>query len=175
MTIAQYIQSLKGKLEELEQNFFPLVLAAETYKAEASDRIWNQGLNSDSQSMISVSPYSTKPLYINPDRLPRKAGSNVGKRGTPIESSYFSGGYSQMKSEVGRPPAELIGTLRSDFVSTQFVTSGMKLQISVSKNESAGKVAGLQNKYGRIFYPTEEELKTMGEVIAFETAQFLNA
>lgn len=175
MTIAEYTQSLRSKFEELEQNFFPLLLAAETYKAEASDRIWDKGLNSDNQSMISVSPYSTKPLYINPDRLPRKAGSDIGKRGKPIESSYFSGGYNQMKAEVGRPVAELIGTLRSDFVSTPFVASGLKLQISVTKDESAGKVAGLQKKFGRIFYPTEQELQMIGDVIAFETAQFLNA
>ena len=47
--------------------------------------------------------------------------------------------------------AELIGTLRSDFVSTQFVASGLKLQISVTKDESAGKVAGLQKNIVEYF------------------------
>jgi hypothetical protein len=173
MTIEQYTQSLRAKFDELESNFFPLQIAAETYKADASVRIWDQSKNSADQDMLSVSQYSNKPAYIRD--LPRKAGSDTGKTGKPITTSYFSGGYGQMKQEVGRPPVELFGTLRSDFVSTPFVSESLRIKIGVSKDESAGKIAGLQKKWGLIFYPTPEEINTIANVIAFETAQFLNA
>lgn len=198
MTIAEYTQSLTSKLEELEQNFFPLLLAAETYKADVEVRIWDEHKNSEGVNLLTASPYSTKPIYINPENLPRLAGTFVGKRtGTRvkpskkalnvgakrevIKSAYFSEGYGQMKSEIGRPPVELFGFMRSSFAASSITLSGSKLKVkwgAISEEtieQISGKAEGLQKKYGQIFYPTEQELKTMGEVIAFETAQFLNA
>ena len=130
-------------------------------------------------------------MYINPVNLPRLAGTFVGKKsGTRvkpskkalnvgakrevIKSAYFSEGYGQMKSEVGRPPAELFGTLRSDFASSPIVLNGSKVVISVSRDKSAEKVEALEKKWGEMFQPTEQELQDIVDTVLFETLKYLN-
>jgi hypothetical protein len=59
-------------------------------------------------------PYSTEPMYASVARykgLVRLGGEKT-KSG---KSKYFEGGYSQLKSESGRPPIELTGSLKNSF------------------------------------------------------------
>lgn len=59
-------------------------------------------------------PYSTEPMYASVARykgLVRLGGEKT-KSG---KSKYFEGGYSQLKSESGRPPIELTGSLKDSF------------------------------------------------------------
>jgi hypothetical protein len=58
-------------------------------------------------------PYSTEPMYAS---VARYKGVRLGGQKTESgKSKYFEGGYSQLKSESGRPPIELTGRLRDSF------------------------------------------------------------
>lgn len=58
-------------------------------------------------------PYSTEPMYAS---VARYKGVRLGGQKTESgKSKYFEGGYSQLKSESGRPPIELFGRLRDSF------------------------------------------------------------
>ena len=58
-------------------------------------------------------PYSTEPMYAS---VARYKGIKLGGQKTESgKSKYFEGGYSQLKSESGRPPIELTGRLRDSF------------------------------------------------------------
>ena len=58
-------------------------------------------------------PYSTEPMYAS---VARYKGVKLGGQKTESgKSKYFEGGYSQLKSESGRPPIELTGRLRDSF------------------------------------------------------------
>lgn len=169
----QYKQVLLGRLNQLYQNFYPLQIAVSNLKADQAVRIWDESKNSAGQDLKSFG-YDTTPAYIAPDKLPRKAGSNVGKRDLPIKTLYFPGGYAEMKRAVGRPPVELFGLLRNDFVNTNVTGQGMKVQISVSSQENAGKAEGVQKKYGKLFLPTEDEMDTLKVILKDEIIKAIN-
>ena len=58
-------------------------------------------------------PYSTEPMYAS---VARYKGIRLGGEKTKSgKSKYFEGGYSQLKSESGRPPIELTGSLKDSF------------------------------------------------------------
>ena len=174
MTVKEFTDKMSSRISDLEKEYKPLLYAAESFKADAAARIWEQSLNSNGSSLLSVSGYSTTPMYSSAKSLPRKTGNNKGKTGKPIQSEYFSGGYAQMKAAVGRPPAELFGTLRSDFASSPVILNGSKVVISVSRNESAEKVVALEKKWGEMFQPTEQELQDIVDTVLFETLKYLN-
>jgi hypothetical protein len=59
-------------------------------------------------------PYSTEPMYASVARY--KGLVRLGGQKTESgKSKYFEGGYSQLKSESGRPPIELTGSLKNSF------------------------------------------------------------
>ena len=83
------------------------------------------GSNSDGQK-LPTKPYSTTPIYVSPRSL-RNAPSKfkVGKRGEPIESLYFPGGYAQLKQGTSaKLPLELTGRLKGGFLSEEAPTDG---------------------------------------------------
>jgi hypothetical protein len=93
----------------------------------------------------------------------------VGKRGEPIESLYFPGGYAELKKGTSRKlPLELTGKLKGGFLTSEVITEGLEAAITVPASE-LGKIEGLETKYGIIFLPTKEEQEAMLE----EHAQLL--
>ena len=134
------------------------------------------GSNSDGQK-LPTKPYSTTPIYVSPRSL-RNAPSKfkVGKRGEPIESLYFPGGYAQLKQGTSaKLPLELTGRLKGGFLSEEVITEGLEAAIALPASE-AGKVKGLETKYGPIFQPTPEEQAEMLEEHAQQLVeQIINA
>lgn len=169
VNIEEYISTLRGRVDALLTDFQPLRIAVSGFISDATERIWDQSKNSAGQDLLSVSPYDTNPIYVSPDRLPRKSGSNIGKRDKEIRSLYFSEGWSEVKAEVGRPAAELFGTLRSDFANAEIVGQGTKFQVKLKQEENIGKAKGLQKKYGKLFLPTKEEKERLLAAIKDET------
>lgn len=92
---------------KLEKNFYEAVLNLHDSMVE---RIFkeNKDINGNKPK-----PYSTEPMYAS---VARYKGVRLGGQKTESgKSKYFEGGYSQLKSESGRPPIELFGRLRDSF------------------------------------------------------------
>jgi hypothetical protein len=131
MTPEEFANKLEAGVKIFESDFAPVLKAASDVQAEMINRIWNRSENSAKASMEKG--YSTKPAYIPDSKLPRKAGSQVGKRGTPITTNFFAGGYSEMKSQVNKPPAELQGDLLRDFSRTLKVSENGRVLLTLSR------------------------------------------
>jgi hypothetical protein len=129
------------------------------------------GTNTAGEKLPTV-PYSTKPIYVSPRALASAPSKyKVGKRGEPIKSLYFPGGYAELKKGTSRKlPLELTGRLKGGFLSSDVLTEGLEAAITVPASEE-GKIDGLEAKYGTIFLPTPEEQAEMLEDHAAELVQ----
>jgi hypothetical protein len=129
------------------------------------------GTNTAGEKLPTV-PYSTKPIYVSPRALASAPSKfKVGKRGEPIKSLYFPGGYAELKKGTSRKlPLELTGRLKGGFLSSDVLTEGLEAAITVPASEE-GKIDGLEAKYGTIFLPTAEEQAEMLEDHAAELVQ----
>jgi hypothetical protein len=129
------------------------------------------GTNTAGDKLPTV-PYSTKPIYVSPRALASAPSKfKVGKRGEPIKSLYFPGGYAELKKGTSRKlPLELTGRLKGGFLSSEVLTEGLEAAITVPASEE-GKIDGLEAKYGTIFLPTPEEQAEMLEDHAAELVQ----
>lgn len=84
-------------------------------------------------------PYSTEPMYAS---VARYKGVRLGGEKTKGgKSKYFEGGYSQLKSESGRPPIELTGNLRDSFENGLREVNPYEYEIVVTK-EDGDKIKG---------------------------------
>jgi hypothetical protein len=129
------------------------------------------GTNTAGEKLPTV-PYSTKPIYVSPRALASAPSKyKVGKRGEPIKSLFFPGGYAELKKGTSRKlPLELTGRLKGGFLSSEVLTEGLEAAITVPASEE-GKIDGLEAKYGTIFLPTAEEQAEMLEEHAAELVQ----
>jgi hypothetical protein len=129
------------------------------------------GTNTAGEKLPTV-PYSTKPIYVSPRALASAPSKyKVGKRGEPIKSLFFPGGYAELKKGTSRKlPLELTGRLKGGFLSSDVLTEGLEAAITVPASED-GKIDGLEAKYGTIFLPTAEEQAEMLEDHAAELVQ----
>jgi hypothetical protein len=129
------------------------------------------GTNTAGEKLPTV-PYSTKPIYVSPRALASAPSKfKVGKRGEPIKSLFFPGGYAELKKGTSRKlPLELTGRLKGGFLSSDVLTEGLEAAITVPASEE-GKIDGLEKKYGPIFQPTAEEQAEMLEDHAAELVQ----
>jgi hypothetical protein len=177
MTIEQLLEEQLSLIDSWKSSFTPLYRAVLDIRGQMSKRIFGTGTNNGSNSVgqeLPTKPYSTQEIYVDPRSLKRvPSGKNIGKRGKPIKSLYFEGGYSELKTLIGRPALELTNNLDSSFTNTPIVNSGENAAIVVDDSE-AGKVAGLENKYGKIFDMTDEEDALFGELLAEYITEALN-
>jgi hypothetical protein len=170
------IQELNSRLLKLAEDARfddALIFAAESTQDAMSERIFENQENIAGNKATS-SDYSTKEIWVEPLTLPRNAGSAIGKRGTPIKTRYFAGGWADVKSQVGRPNYDLNGILKSDFNSALVKTNNLRIDLSLKKAENIGKgkgrnkVEGLNVKYGRTFGVNNTEREIFRDVLAFE-------
>lgn len=172
---------LQGRLDSLisqwESNFAPLLSAVSDIRGEMSVRIFGQGTSAGSNTAgntLPTKPYSRKPAYFDPRSLPSTPSQlQVGKRGKRIKSVYAPGGYAELKNVLGRPPLELTNTLDRAFTNTPLVSQSDSVQVIIPDSE-AGKIEGLEKRYGTIFQMSEEETKLFFEILSENIAQALN-
>lgn len=170
------IQELNDRLLQLADDARfddALILAAKDTQDAMSERIF-ENLENIAGNKASVSDYSTKEIWVEPLTLPRNAGSAIGKRGTPIKTRYFKGGWAQVKQEVGRPNYELNNILKNDFNSALVRTSNLRVDLTLKKAENFGKVKGLNVKYGRTFGVNKDERALFAKILQFEVAKITN-
>lgn len=103
----------------------------------------------------SSKPYSTKPIYVSADKLPRQAGERRGK------TFYFQGGYSELKRAIGRPHLEYFGTLGKDF-DTGLVEINKNLFQVILSEENKGKI---ERHFPEFFKFSKEEIEYLKEQI----------
>jgi hypothetical protein len=129
------------------------------------------GTNTAGEKLPTI-PYKTTPIYVSPRALASAPSKyKVGKRGEPIKSLFFPGGYAELKKGTSRKlPLELTGRLKGGFLSSDVLTEGLEAAITVPASEE-GKIDGLEAKYGTIFLPTPEEQAEMLEDHAAELVQ----
>lgn len=177
MTPEELSQELLSKVDKWSASFTPLFRAVIDIRGEMSRRIFGKGNTSGfnaAGTQLPTKPYSTKEIYVDPRSLTKKpSGKNIGKRGTPIKSLYFEGGYSELKNLLGRPALELTNSLDSSFTNTPIVESGQNAAIVIDDSE-VGKVKGLEAKYGKIFIMSDDEEQLFGEILADYIIEELN-
>jgi len=174
-TPAEIQKNLDSLYEGWQSQFTPLYGAVRELKRIMFKRIFGNGssggTNTAGEKLPTV-PYSTKPIYVSPRSLTNAPSRfKVGKRGEPIESLYFPGGYAELKKGTSRKlPLELTGRLKGGFLAADVLTEGLEAAITVPASE-IGKIDGLEAKYGTIFLPTAEEQEAMLEEHAAELVQ----
>lgn len=100
-------------------------------------------------------PYSTEPMYAS---VARYKGVKLGGQKTESgKSKYFEGGYSQLKSESGRPPIELTGRLRDSFENGLREVNPYEYEIVVPK-EDGDKIRG---HFANFFKASEKEKQNL--------------
>lgn len=166
ITVDQLDKNLASMLEGWFTKFEPLYIAVENLKVnQMQERIFGSGTSGGTNTdggKLPTKPYSTTPIYVSPTDL-RNAPSQFkkGKRGTPINSLFFPGGYSQIKTQTSAVlPLQLTGNLLGSWISTPTSEDGLSVAIEIG-TEQVGKIEGLEAKYGIIFLPTEEEEQAM--------------
>ena len=160
-TPAQIQKNLDALYEGFLNDFEPLYDAVTELKRLMFKRIFGTGSSGGTNSAgakLPTKPYSVEPIYISPRSLANAPASfKIGKRGEPIKSLYFPDGYAQLKRETSRKlPLELTGRLKGGFQDSAIIAEGLSSGIALPESE-AGKVEGLEAKYGIIFQPTAEE------------------
>jgi len=166
-TPAQIQANLDALYSDFTSEFTPLYTAVRELKRIMFKRIFgtgNKGGSNTAGSSLPTKKYSTKEIYISPRSLANAPASfKIGKRDEPIKSLYFPKGYAQLKSETSRKlPLELTGRLKGGFLNEDVLAEGLSAGILIPESE-AGKVEGLEKKYGIIFQPTAEEQTEMLE------------
>ena len=172
MTIEELNNDLEQAASDLTTVYAGFYLCCSDLKDAMSDRIFVKSLGADGQSLPSK-PYSSEPIYVDPNSLPRSVSSfQIGKNGKKIKSAYFPNGYGQLKQAIGRGALELTNNLFLDFTNTPQVDEFNKVKIFVDEN-NVGKIAGLEKLYGEIFFPTEDELNDLTDCVETQTALIL--
>lgn len=134
--------------------------------AEMSDRIFVELKDANGGS---PKPYSTKPLWMSVKNYPQ----GVKKAGKPSKTGktlYFEGGYSQLKSEIGRPPLELSNTLATDFknsLRTIKKVNAFEYHFVMSQ-ENIDKIEG---HFKEFFKPNEDEINNLKENLGAEVTK----
>lgn len=179
-TPAQIQKNLDELYNDWTSKFTALYGPVRELKRIMFKRIFGTGSSGGSNSAgekLPTKPYSTTPIYVSPRSLSNAPSKyKVGKLGEPIESLYFPGGYAQLKTGTSRKlPLELTGRLKGGFLNEDVLAEGLSAAIAIPESE-AGKVDGLQAKYGPIFLPTAEEQAEMLEDHAQQLVeQIINA
>lgn len=103
----------------------------------------SKGGTNTAGSKLPTTPYSTKPIYVSPRSLANAPSKfKVGKRGEPIESLYFPGGYAQIKTDTSRKlPLELTGRLKGGFLNEDVITEGLSAAIALPESEQKKRMA----------------------------------
>ncbi len=135
-------------------------------------RIHNDGQDVNGRT---IGHYSTKPFYMNPKRSPRGFAPQ-GKNGAKNRKTrYFSGGYKQFRSVIGRPnnkvDLQLSGGLLHDF-QIKRIYGGYVIGFMTKHGSDIAK--GMETKYRRKIWGWSSQDKTIANNIIkrhFKNAQ----
>jgi hypothetical protein len=188
-TIKEMNARMDALNKEWNTNFKPLYRAGTNLKRVMFKRIFGKGnsggYNTAMQSLPTFS-YSTTPIYVDPNSLRNAPASfkfgkstidskGKTKKGKPIKSLYFAGGYAELKTKTSATlPLQLTGNLKGGFLQSEVIKDGLSVSVTLPDSE-VDKAEGLElgnrnfKGYGIIFQPTdmeeEEFLKLHGQYV----------
>jgi hypothetical protein len=157
--------------KEWNTNFKPLYRAGTNLKRVMFKRIFGKGNSGGYNTAMESLPtkdYSTEPIYVDPKSLrnapasfkfgkPTTDSKGKTKKGKPIKSLYFAGGYAELKTKTSaKLPLQLTGKLAGGFLQSEVIKDGLSVEVTLPESE-LGKSQGLEKKYGVIFQPTDIE------------------
>lgn len=169
------IKEMNARMDALNKewvvNFKPLYRAGTNLKRVMFKRIFGKGNSGGYNTAMQELPtkdYSTEPIYVDPKSLrnapasfkfgkPTTDSKGKTKKGKPIKSLYFAGGYAQLKTKTSATlPLQLTGKLAGGFLQSEVIKDGLSVELTLPESE-LGKSKGLEKKYGVIFQPTDME------------------
>ncbi len=179
----QNADRIRRQIEQLRKFNKPFELAVRTIEAEKVVRIFQRGKNT---AGLSFSYNSSNPLYVAQNQAPR-AVNHTGKTGNTIRSGFYAS-YQAFRADQGRESGHvnyrLTNDLQSDYAnanvsiqSDQLATPNpiqvtpFQYKMSLRRPGNAGKLRGLEKKYGAIFDANKSELLLFGKVLSFELAK----
>jgi hypothetical protein len=175
------IKEMNARMDALNKewltNFKPLYRAGNNLKRVMFKRIFGKGRSggfNTAMDSLPTKPYSTTPIYVDPNSLRNAPASfkfgksttdskGKKKKGKPIKSLYFPEGYAQLKTKTSATlPLQLTGKLAGGFDKSEVIKDGLSVSLILPDSE-ADKAEGLQygnrnfKGYGTIFQPTDME------------------
>jgi hypothetical protein len=176
-TIKEINLQLDALNKEWLTNFKPLYRAGTNLKRVMYKRIFgtgNKGGFNTAMDSLPTFPYSSTPIYVDPKSVrnapasfkfgkPRIDSKGKTKKGKPIKSLYFQGGYAELKTKTSATlPLQLTGNLKGGFLQSEVIKDGLSVSVTLPDSE-VDKADGLQfgnrnfKGYGVIFQPTDME------------------
>lgn len=185
--LATYKERLKkaAKLIEAENVMKTVVLAVNEVRMK---RIFVDGLNSNGSKIGTYN--ADKPVYIDPDKAPKKV-NQIGKNKKPIKSGYYKS-YKDFRKAMGREDSfvniRLNNELQNDLANGSLTKGSDKVNMKVKpikvskgvykvvlkKDENIKKMQSLEKKYGKIIEHTKEEKDLFTELLNKEVAIILS-
>ena len=175
------IKEMNARMDALNKewltNFKPLYRAGNNLKRVMFKRIFGKGRSggfNTAMDSLPTDPYSTTPIYVDPNSLrnapasfkfgkPTTDSKGKTKKGKPIKSLYFAGGYAELKTKTSATlPLQLTGKLAGGFLQSEVIKDGLSVSVTLPDSE-VDKAEGLQygnrnfKGYGTIFQPTDME------------------
>lgn len=153
MTSQDLIKKIDDQLKKIEDAKFLFTCVSEVHARQVK-RIFTDGLNGNGVKIGSYN--STDPLYVDPDKSPKKfptkgkTGSDTFKSGIKHKTGYFDS-YKAFRQAISRETSfvnlRLNENLKFDFTNS-LTLNGNVYQSGVKKKENVGKVDGATDKYG---------------------------
>lgn len=179
MTTDLYVKKIRTAIQVLKTGT-PIGIASQDTHTMMVERIFEQGKNAQNGSIGQYN--DSKPIYVNPDRSPKKfrpRGKNSGKgtfkNGKSRKSKYFNS-YKDFRKSIGRPTGKvnlvLSGSLQSDFGKAVTKVNNLKYT-ATARQENENKISGLEKRYGNIFRITPKERTNFKRVLASEVLKLL--
>lgn len=176
------IKEINARMDALNKewvtNFKPLYRAGNNLKRVMFKRIFGKGNSggfNTAMDSLPTFPYSTTPIYVDPNSVRNAPASfkfgksttttknGKPKKGKPIKSLYFPLGYAQLKTKTSATlPLQLTGNLKGGFDKSEVIKDGLSVSVTLPDSE-VDKAEGLElgnrnfKGYGIIFQPTDME------------------
>lgn len=160
-------EQIRAQVSEAQLNR-AIEVAARDVLPEIADRIFEKGQASD---LSLIGQYSTKPIYIQKSKSPRKAGIEKKK------TLFFKGGYKEFKQKIGRGEKvnlRVFNRLQLDFLSPRKVNLPNGVRYELKEEVNVKKKVGAEDRFKKpIFNLTKEERITVVNTVAFEITRGL--
>jgi hypothetical protein len=166
MTVDEFANELDGKLNEIATGkaFFT---SAGFLVSEMAERIFIKGEKTDGGK---ENYNSSKEIWVA-DNVAPKGQTNIGKTGKKIKTTYYTS-YQSFRKAMGRESGfmnfRLNNELQSDFLASLAEISPNNLQLKLRSEINANKRAGLEQRFGAIFTPSEAEVNDFVSVVTDE-------
>lgn len=193
MTIDQYIDKQKRKLNDIKRFYKPFEASVRNVVALQSVRIFTDGIKTDGSPIGHYD--TTHPFYVNPNtsagavskskKLNRqglkpttgKTGEHVFQNGKVHKTTYVNN-YKDYRNRIGkrtdRVNLVLSGDLQLDFNNSQTSArvipkkiSDVEYQVTLKREGNIDKMEGNEARFGRIFGLTKSEKDAFYKTLNF--------